>query len=59
MRLFPNMAATLKSRNMIQISKPVPPFAINAPTANNIESPGKNGVTTKPVSAKIIKKRIR
>jgi hypothetical protein len=34
-------------------------FAIIAPAANKSESPGKNGVTTKPVSAKIIKNRIR
>ena len=34
-------------------------FAIMVPAANNRESPGKNGVTTNPVSAKMIRKRMR
>jgi len=32
--------------------------AASAPTANSSESPGRNGVTTKPVSAKMIVNRI-
>lgn len=35
------------------------PCATKAPAAKSKESPGKKGVTTKPVSAKMIKKRIR
>jgi len=31
-------------------------LAARAPAANNKESPGRNGVTTKPVSEKIITK---
>ena len=38
---------------------PVFPVATKAPAAINNESPGKKGVTTKPVSAKIIMKRIK
>jgi len=34
------------------------PFAAKAPAANNIESPGKSGNITKPVSTKIIKNKI-
>ena len=30
-----------------------------APAANSIESPGKNGVTTSPVSQKMMANRIR
>ena len=36
--------------------KPVSPLAKSAPAAKSKESPGKNGVTTKPVSEKIIRK---
>jgi hypothetical protein len=32
---------------------PLESTAASAPTANNSESPGRNGVTTNPVSAKI------
>jgi len=39
--------------------KPVPPPAIKAPAAKSNGSPGKNGVTTKPVSANMIMKKIR
>jgi hypothetical protein len=35
----------------------IAPIAAMAPAANSIESPGKNGVTTNPVSIKIIKKK--
>ncbi len=31
-----------------------PSIAVNAPIANKSESPGRNGVTIKPVSAKMI-----
>ena len=34
------------------------PVAASAPATNNSESPGRNGVTTKPVSQKIIRNRI-
>lgn len=34
------------------------PIAANAPAANSSESPGKKGVNTKPVSAKMIKNKI-
>ncbi len=34
------------------------PVAHKAPAANSSESPGRNGVTTKPVSAKTIVNRI-
>ena len=34
------------------------PVAHSAPAANSSESPGRNGVTTKPVSAKTIANRI-
>ena len=37
----------------------VTPPAINAPDANNNESPGKMGVITKPVSANIIANKIK
>jgi len=33
--------------------------AVREPTAKRRESPGKNGVTTSPVSAKMIAKRIK
>jgi hypothetical protein len=33
------------------------PAAVSAPATNNKESPGRNGMTTKPVSIKIIAKR--
>jgi len=36
-----------------------PSRAASAPTANSRESPGRMGVTTRPVSQKIIRKRIR
>ena len=35
------------------------PKAANVPAANSSESPGRNGVTTSPVSQKMIAKRIR
>ena len=35
-----------------------PSVADKAPTANSSESPGKNGVTTSPVSQKMMRKRI-
>jgi hypothetical protein len=34
------------------------PVAAMAPRAKRNESPGRNGVTTKPVSAKMIRKKI-
>jgi len=37
---------------------PLESTAASAPTANSSESPGRNGVTTKPVSAKTVAKRI-
>jgi hypothetical protein len=36
---------------------PSEPVAHSAPVAKSSESPGRNGVTTKPVSAKTITKR--
>ncbi|NTU69992.1 hypothetical protein HGB13_04210, partial [bacterium] len=46
-----------EQEELINILKP--PFADKAPIANNIESPVRNGVTTKPVYAKIITKTIK
>ena len=36
----------------------IAPTAATAPATNNKESPGKNGVTTNPVSAKMIRNKI-
>ena len=40
-------------------SVPLVSTAASAPAANSSESPGRNGVTTKPVSAKMMTNRIR
>jgi hypothetical protein len=53
------MAAIINNPSIAIILNPVSGFAIMAPAANKRESPGKMGVTTRPVSAKIIRKRIR
>jgi hypothetical protein len=37
---------------------PLVSIAASAPMANSSESPGRKGVTTRPVSQKITKKRI-
>ena len=52
----PKIAATSRISTMIWMF--IPPTAAIPPAANNKESPGRNGVATKPVSQKIIKNRI-
>ena len=48
------MAATLSSAASAGAdSVPLVSTAASAPSANSSESPGRNGVTTKPVSANI------
>jgi hypothetical protein len=47
------MAATGKAVKTMLMS--IAPVAHNAPIAKSMESPGKNGATTKPTSQKIIK----
>jgi hypothetical protein len=42
--------------NISKILKPVSGFAMSAPAAKSRESPGRIGVTTNPVSAKMIRK---
>jgi hypothetical protein len=49
---FPENAATARRTNVAGAFNA--PVADNAPVANNSESPGRNGVTTNPVSAKMI-----
>ena len=51
---LPNTAATNKISTKIFISKGIPGNAVIAPATKSKESPGKKGVTTKPVSQKII-----
>jgi hypothetical protein len=53
------MAAKVNIKPIKAKLKPVSPLARSAPAANNKESPGKNGVTTKPVSEKIIRNRTK
>ena len=57
--VFPVMAATINRSPIVYMFSPVSPLAINAPIAKSSESPGRNGVITKPVSAKIIMKIMR
>jgi len=49
------MAAVMRRRRRSQILRE--PRAAMAPAAKRRESPGRKGVKTKPVSAKIMKKR--
>ena len=51
------MAAAIRER-MSTVSDS-DPEAAKAPAANSSESPGRNGVTTKPVSQKTIRNRRR
>ena len=51
-------AATKMTRLATKTFRPLSAFAAIAPTANSSESPGRNGVTTKPVSAKMMAKSI-
>ena len=53
------IAAMISKIHIRKIFNPLSGFAIIAPAANSRESPGRNGVTTKPVSAKIIRNKIR
>jgi hypothetical protein len=48
------MAATISSPTIRCTF--MPPAAAIAPATNNRESPGRNGVTTSPVSQKMIRK---
>ena len=50
------MAAANSSNTMTWMF--MPPMAAIPPAANSSESPGKNGVTTKPVSQKITTNKI-
>ena len=46
-------------RGAVADNVPLESTAASAPAANSSESPGRKGVTTNPVSAKTIRKRIR
>lgn len=53
------MMAAKKTINRIRCTLiPFSGLPAKAPAVNNKESPGRNGITTKPVSMKIIKKII-
>ena len=52
------MAATISSAVSGTIRIGASGWAATAPAANSSESPGRNGVTTRPVSAKMIAKRM-
>ena len=52
----PKIAAAKSSNTMTWMF--MPPMAAIPPAANSSESPGKNGVTTKPVSQKITTNKI-
>jgi hypothetical protein len=57
--VLPVMAATSSTSDNIQgDSVLLLSTAASAPAANNSESPGRNGVTTKPVSANTIRNRM-
>jgi hypothetical protein len=54
--MLPAIAATTSVNASMFTS--IAPLAATAPATNRSESPGRNGVTTNPVSAKMIAKRI-
>ena len=57
--MLPSTAATPSSTMASgALSVPLVSTAASAPTANSSESPGRNGVTTSPVSQKITANRI-
>jgi len=57
--VLPSTAAVPRARVATGAdSVPLVSTAASAPTANSSESPGRKGVTTRPVSAKITAKRI-
>jgi hypothetical protein len=49
----------ISNKHIKKIFNPLSGLAIIAPAANNKESPGRKGVTTNPVSAKMIRNSIR
>ena len=53
------MAAMIRRIAITTIFKLLSSLAIIAPVAKSSESPGRNGVTTSPVSAKIMIKSIK
>jgi hypothetical protein len=57
--MSPRIPATINNPHITKTFRLVSGFAIIAPAANKRESPGRNGVTTRPVSAKIIRNRIK
>jgi hypothetical protein len=54
--VLPRIAAAVSRPSRIQ--RFISPVAAMAPATKRSESPGRNGVTTKPVSLKMMAKRI-
>jgi hypothetical protein len=56
--MLPSTAAAPSTPISVPMSMPPSPSAASAPATKSSESPGRKGVTTKPVSAKMMTNRM-